>query len=116
MEYWYRADDCSYSVSNEYGDHSHSIQRINIRRFKVIRHTPKGVWIDEYGEERFVLGRARKQYAVPTVEIALHDLRARKIRQESIYLARAKNARRIIDSIDGSSFSMVGIVKQWREE
>lgn len=63
--------------------------------FEVLKHTPAGVWIDEFGhgkKTRFVLTRARKRYACPTVEEALASYHARKKRQASILRYQLRNA------------------------
>lgn len=47
-------------------------------RIRVARHTPKGVWLDEYGVEKFVLKDARRRYAYPTEALALDSYIERK--------------------------------------
>lgn len=47
-------------------------------RIPVKRHTPKGVWLDEHGQARFVLKDARRRYAYPTEALALTSYIARK--------------------------------------
>lgn len=61
--------------------------------FRVVRHTPKGVWLQSDGrEEFFVLGRARRQYALPTVDLAIEDLIERKKRNVAYKMAHLKSA------------------------
>lgn len=44
----------------------------------VKRHTPKGVWLNEFGVEKFVLKDARRRYAYPTEALALDSYIRRK--------------------------------------
>lgn len=60
--------------------------------FVVLRYTPKGAWIDEYGTPRFILTSARKRYACPTKEEALASYHARKRRQVEILRHQLKRA------------------------
>lgn len=61
--------------------------------FRVLRTTPCGAWVENYGRERFVLLTARKKFACATQEEALASFRARKRRQISILRARLAAAR-----------------------
>jgi hypothetical protein len=61
--------------------------------FTVIKKTPHGVVLDEYGKRRFVLDNARKKYASPTEEEALASFHARKRRQIAILTHRLKGAK-----------------------
>lgn len=94
--YWFRFDEQSYSVSNEWGEHSHSRLELQLRKVKVIRETPKGVWVigGHYGwnNPRFILKDARKRHACSTVEEAKASFIARKEKQARIYRARAEAA------------------------
>jgi len=65
--------------------------------FVIVKETACGHWIDYYGEQKFVLARARKCFARPSVKNALEDFIARKKRQRSIYLARANVAETCIN-------------------
>lgn len=49
--------------------------------YPVLKTTAAGVWLDVYGDKRFVLNAARKRYACPTIEEALASYHARKARQ-----------------------------------
>lgn len=67
--------------------------------FEVIKETPKGYWIDNYGKKRFVLKDSTKRYACLTPEDAFISYQARKKRQIKILeakLAEAKAALRLI--------------------
>lgn len=77
---WYRAEIRSYSVADEWGDHSHSYQELSWREYQVEKYTPRGVWVRSYhlyGERAFIRGVGKKQLALPTKELALRDLRVR---------------------------------------
>ena len=73
-----------------------SVIRIRVVEFKVLKVTPKGVWLKVFDGKRFVLNSAIKRFADPTLERALVSFRKRKERQASIYEARARNAREAI--------------------
>lgn len=69
--------------------------RVRLLEFPVLKTTPCGAWIND-GGRRFVRSGTRKCYAHPTLEEALASFIARKARQQSIYLARAKQAEEAI--------------------
>jgi len=77
--YWYRYYD-HFSWS------SPSIYRLDItlHKFEVVKHTPKGVQLDVYGQTRFVLRGAYKRFACPTKDKAWESFEARKKRQVEI--------------------------------
>lgn len=56
--------------------------------FEVIKETPKGYWIDNYGKKRFVLKESIKRYACLTPEEAFISYQARKRRQLKILRAK----------------------------
>jgi hypothetical protein len=89
-ELWWRAEDNRYANYDEWAEFdqpSGSHLKIEFRSYKVIKHTPKGVWLQMYWNHAFfVLGTARKQHAVPTKELALKDLIARK----KVYVSRCE--------------------------
>ncbi|RWI48375.1 MAG: hypothetical protein EOR34_10775 [Mesorhizobium sp.] len=79
---WYRYEDSSSSTPS-----------IHLRRLRVLRETPKGVWLDDYVQERFVLKDANKRWAYPTIELARASFLIRKRRQVQhlkIYLEHAE--------------------------
>lgn len=74
--------------------------RVRVREYPVLKRTPAGAWIrhyDDFGNDRrFVKTGTRKCFAHPTMEEALVSFEARKKRQYSIYMARAKDAQEAI--------------------
>lgn len=69
--------------------------QIYVRTYKVMKETPKGVWLWVYGRRRFVLHESRKKFAHPTLDSALTSFKARKaaqIRILSSQIARAEQA------------------------
>ena len=102
-EYWYRYEEVHYAASAL----TPGASRIELRlmEYKVLKHTPKGVWIDPYyvrgwavsGERRFVRRNATKRFACPTIEEARESFLARKNRQIRILSAQLKSARRAKD-------------------
>jgi hypothetical protein len=76
-----------------------STMKLYVYRYEIIRHTPKGVWINQgWGYETFVNLTARNRYACPTKEEAWESFRERKRRQRDIVaaqLARATGALKL---------------------
>lgn len=66
--------------------------RLYVYEFPVLKRTPRGYIIDDFGKRRFVLEDARKLYASPKIDIAWQSFVARKKRQISIYRSRLKMA------------------------
>lgn len=94
---WWRAEDRTYGPFDEWGDCVGSYDEIHLIPHLVERRTPKGVWVRRhFGGPVFVLGTAAKQEAVPTKELALADLVARKKRHADFAEARAANVRRLL--------------------
>ena len=110
-ETWYRYDDVHYAPPvDEYGDSRPGIVgeiRIELRKFRVVKHTPKGVKLKQlFGdyippdmEERLVLHASYKRYACPTIDEARTSFLARKRRQLRIYKARGHDAKIAIDKM-----------------
>ena len=73
--------------------------KVSLRKFSVIKKTPKGVWIDIFLGKRFVLSSARKRYACQTVEEAKDSFIARKNRQIHILGNRIKHAEEAIEKV-----------------
>lgn len=49
--------------------------------YPITKETKHGVWIDNYGQKKFIKTDAHKQYASSTIEGALESYYARKRRQ-----------------------------------
>ena len=80
IEVWWRAEDKRYANWDpwaEFEQPSGSHLKIELTPVNVLRHTPKGVILEDHGFQR---GNAIRQHAVPTKELALMDLVARKKR------------------------------------
>jgi hypothetical protein len=89
----FRYEDCRYASMDE--DAGSGPLVVELRRWPVVRHTPKGFWIQIgfANDCRFVLKGARKQYACLSLEDAVKSFRARKERQASIYKHRLDDAK-----------------------
>lgn len=98
IDFWYRFED--YRVSggiNDFGEpEGPGHTEIRMREFQVTKYTPKGVWLNWYGDKKFVLRDARKRYACPTTKEAMESFLARKKRQLSILTAQASGVREAI--------------------
>jgi hypothetical protein len=97
-EYWYRLEEQRYAAPLDEFERPMGRGRlvVHVRKLKVVRHTPKGVWLAglswSEARPRFVRKDARRQFACPTLEGAKFSFRKRKERQASIFRARAETA------------------------
>lgn len=101
-EYYYRYEDQSYSVADEWGDHAYSIQEVTLRKLKVIKHTPCGVRVIGLhcgGNGRFVNASHRKRFCYPTIAEAAESYRARKRKQISIYSYKIQKAEECLQKL-----------------
>jgi hypothetical protein len=84
MEQWYRYHDENYT----------SGPAVCLTAYNVAKHTEKGVWLDVFGDKKFVLSDPRgKRFAYALKEDALKSFIARKKRQARIYAARLQSAK-----------------------
>lgn len=70
-ETWYRYYDIQSSSEAE----------PELEEYRVLRHTEKGVWINHWEGEKFILNNARRRFAYPTKELALDSYIRRKEKQ-----------------------------------
>lgn len=107
-KFWYRAENTtvtrSYSI-DEYGDAEfydvfNPVGSIRILAFKVERHTPKGVWIDDDFRTRWCGRNSLRGYAKPTIEEALNHLCARNKKRIKILEAALKRAKVLRDGFE----------------
>jgi hypothetical protein len=99
---WYRYED----TRTTNGIH------VYLREFNVVRYTPQGAWIEQYGHGRFVLRNSRKRYACPSKEEALESFRARKKRQIKILTSQLERAKlALIYSGEGSDSTLYSMVE-----
>jgi hypothetical protein len=101
--YLYRYQEQSYSIGVDQFDNPLPGYQLKIElySYRVIRETSKGVWINDYGKDRFVLLTARKKFACRTKEEALESFIARKNRQIkilSLQLEKAKLAKKYAEN------------------
>ena len=76
-------------------------------RYKIIRGTPCGVWIQHGQSRKFVLLDASKKFACETVESAIESFKARKARQLRIMEARIRSIKETVANIDKQGHSDV---------
>lgn len=110
---WYRFKDVLYAsteidITGEPVVGAPGTLKVELLEYEVIKTTPKGVWLNVYGERRFVRTDARKRFACPTVEEAKASFVARKKAQIRIYRSRLRDAELALDLIstgvhDGST-------------
>lgn len=101
--YFYRYEDCLVSGSpNESGDYGTPYVQVHLRKYDIVKTTPKGVWVKYWGNQsgkKFILLKARKQFACVTEEEARKSFLARKARQLGIYHARIRNIEEAIRKV-----------------
>ena len=76
---WWSCKIVHYVSVDEF-DSIHRHGKLQWQRYQVVRTTPKGVVLKEFVNEFLVLGKAIRQRAVPTKELALQDAIAKKKR------------------------------------
>lgn len=99
---WWRLEDRRYATPSQsnlvYQHGPPSTLRIMLVPFVMVRSTPKGVWVQDWlGHEYFVLGTAARQRAVPTVELAIRDLIARRSKEARMHETRARYAWQAVE-------------------
>lgn len=84
----------SVAVDTEHEIYDTSPPKLLYSKFKILRRTPKGAWIVRiFGDQKFVLLSARKQFASETKEEALDQFRHRKLSQVRTLSARLRCAK-----------------------
>lgn len=84
VEYYYRYEERRYATLDEFERCSGHTIRLSCFRLAVTKRTPKGVWVDDCGQRRFVLNDAKRRFAHPTKREALESFLARKKRHQEI--------------------------------
>lgn len=99
-EFWYRVQETHYAAPLDEYDRpcGEGSTIVRLYKYRVISHTPKGVWVWEgvCSGKRFVRTEARKRFACPTVEEAIASFQARKARQLGILNAQIKKVNRAL--------------------
>jgi len=106
-EYLYRYEEIRYSLGIDQYDEplpGYNL-KIELSRFRILKRTPKGVWISLYGriwdDKRFVLLTANKKYACITKADAMVSFIARKKKQIQILRGQLKQANEALDLAEG---------------
>ena len=111
---WYRYElQLSAGSCAEDGNPGPAHFRVALITFKVVRETPKGVWLKPEDcwvmvEPRFVLKAARKRYACPSEEEAFESYKARKLKRIKILEQLADRERRAIALLSRTRESGLG--------
>jgi hypothetical protein len=74
---------------------------IRLDRYWIAKRTPKGAWINVYGQRKFVLTDAHKRWACPDKSAALQSFIRRKERQVGILSAQLDNAKVALEYAKG---------------
>lgn len=93
-EIWFRIESMRFAPPlNEFDEPMGKGRLVlSIYRYRVVRHTPKGVWLDVAVGERWVRKEGHKRFACPTAIEAIESFRARKNRQIKILHAQLRDA------------------------
>jgi hypothetical protein len=80
---------------------------VRLYTYPIVKRTPKGVWINVYGDRRFIRLGTKKSFALPTEEEAKASFIARKkahIRILTEQLRRAEVELELIDKENKSQY------------
>lgn len=75
--------------------------------FEVVKTTPRGVRLKDDDRTRFVRGDAIRQHALPTMELAVKDLRRRLIAHKRHLTRQLTSVTHMVDAL--------GTTKEWLE-
>jgi len=114
--YWYRYD--GYPEKEDHFWHLGIVKKFtkvpHLSRYRVVKETPKGVWLIEVGRfGHFVLRDSHKQWACPTRKEAFESYRARKTREHEIHEARMKKAAVALEWADQVTGDMIENTSVW---
>jgi len=88
---FYKYERQDHYYTDEYSDYAYySYTSIELKTFDLIKETPKGYWIRDLFEKRWVSKTARKRFAYPTKEQALKSLCRRTEVYKNILTSRIK--------------------------
>jgi hypothetical protein len=96
QEYWYRYQAFRQSYGTDEWDESTGYHiRLSCFEYRVIKHTPKGVWLQQpyCPKNKFVLKNAKKRFAYPTKREALISYIARQKRRLSILRSQIEDSK-----------------------
>ncbi|MBK3780358.1 hypothetical protein G3A43_08810 [Paraburkholderia aspalathi] len=89
-----------YDPFDDGGFHPATLEGLHAQEYPVVKVTPKGKWIEVYGERKFILNASHKRFACETVELALASFKARKKRQISILSNQLRRAQGELDRLE----------------
>lgn len=101
--HWHRIDYVRYAPPLDEFDRPCGWSRLELvhRKYRVIRGTPKGVWIELFpGHKRFVLIGSKRQYASPTLAVAKDKFRKRKESQLGILRRKISDIEEALRKLD----------------
>ena len=93
--------DVLYRIEARWYEEWYDAVKLRLERYKVIKATPCGHWINDYGRKRWVSATSRKRFAHPTVEEALAAYIKRKTSYVGHCKARLKTAEAQLAAADG---------------
>lgn len=87
-----------------YYDHRGSYGfEVVLEKVPVVKETPKGVWLDDYGQKKFCLKDARRRWAYPTVELAKNSFEIRKRKQLQHLQRQIDHVKAVVEAIDNGT-------------
>lgn len=87
-------------VDHMFNGHVH----ITLRRYPVLRRTPRGFWINVDGyppKEKWVMEGKGKRFAHEHIQDAAYSFRRRKLAQRDMLTSQLKRVEAICNAIDG---------------
>lgn len=101
LGYLYRYEDqlvgnYSFDINGEAIRTGPPSNHVVLRKYRIVKKTPQGHWIESYDGRKYVRETARKRYACTTPELAIESFIARKKRQLSIYQSRVRSIEEAI--------------------
>lgn len=95
---WYRYEDVAVQKnSDDFGFTSGPAQvQVVLRKFPVVRTTPKCVWVNYNGEDKRIRAEAPKRFAHPTPIQALEGFVGRKQSQVRVFQMRLQRAQQAL--------------------
>lgn len=124
-EVWYRynhhtTSNATFNLDGDCESLDSLFVHVELDEYKVLRHTPTGVWIRtkryERNSEKFICRAWRKRWACPTIEEARISFIARKKIQLSIYQHRIEALHAAIAIAEGTAHRWKGRITKPKAE
>ncbi len=100
--YLYRVEVVQYAAPLDEFENPIGVGELKLdeRKFRILKTTKCGDWIDNYGWKKFVRAEATRKYANRTLDGAYEDLRATKLKRIKILENKIRQNNRIVKMIE----------------